>query len=64
MLLEVDRLDQPWDGINASTSEWENELGNLDEADILFHGSSHHLRSVIMIVPALETAKYKTRHER
>jgi len=41
MLLEVDGLDQPWDGINASTSEWENELGNLDEADILFHGSSH-----------------------
>ncbi len=34
MLLEVDGLDQHWDGINASTSEWENELGNLDEADV------------------------------
>ena len=34
MLLEVDGLDQHWDGINASTSAWENELGNLDEADV------------------------------
>ena len=34
MLLEVDGLDSPWDGVNVPTSEWEGNLGNLDEDDV------------------------------
>ena len=33
-LLEVDGLDQPWDGVNATTSEWEGDLGQLDDTDV------------------------------
>ena len=34
MLLEADGLDAPWDGINVPTSEWEHDLGELDEDDV------------------------------
>ncbi len=34
MLLEVDGLDAPWDGINVPTSQWEHELGELDHDDV------------------------------
>ena len=34
MLLEVDGMDAPWDGINVPTSEWENKLGELDHDDV------------------------------
>ena len=34
MLLEVDGLDQPWDGVTAPTSSWEGELGNMDTEDV------------------------------
>ena len=34
MLLEVDGLDAPWEGICA-TSEWEGELGDLEESKAL-----------------------------
>eukprot|EP00804_Cyclotella_cryptica_P005035 CCRYP_020361-RA/>CCRYP_020361-RA protein AED:0.17 eAED:0.02 QI:0/0/0/1/0/0/5/0/470 len=42
MLLEVDSLDQPWDGFTAPTSIWEGELGNLDMEDVplLYFGNS------------------------
>ncbi len=33
-LLEVDGLDQPWDGVNATTTEWESDLGQLDDTDV------------------------------
>ena len=36
MLLEIDGLDQQWDGIRNTTSEWEGELGNLAPEDIPF----------------------------
>ena len=29
-LLEIDGLDQPWDGVNAVTSEWNGEFGLLE----------------------------------
>ena len=29
-LLEIDGLDQPWDGVNAVTSEWTGEFGLLE----------------------------------
>lgn len=32
-LLEIDGLDQTWDGVNATASEWESEFGELDEED-------------------------------
>ncbi len=34
MLLEVDGLDQPWDGVTAPTSTCDGELGNLDTEDV------------------------------
>eukprot|EP00804_Cyclotella_cryptica_P000426 CCRYP_020668-RA/>CCRYP_020668-RA protein AED:0.19 eAED:0.16 QI:0/-1/0/1/-1/1/1/0/308 len=34
MLLEVDGLDQPWDGVIAPTSTWEGELGDLNTEDV------------------------------
>lgn len=34
MLLEVDGLDRHWDGINATSSEWETDLGHLDEDEV------------------------------
>lgn len=33
-LLEIDGLDQPWDGVNATTSEWTGDLGELDPTDV------------------------------
>mmetsp|Transcript_3200 Transcript_3200/g.4286 ORF Transcript_3200/g.4286 Transcript_3200/m.4286 type:complete len:130 (-) Transcript_3200:46-435(-) len=33
-LLKIDGLDQPWDGVNAVTSEWTNDLGNLEESEV------------------------------
>ena len=33
-LLEVDGLDQRWDGVNAITSEWTGDLGELDPTDV------------------------------
>lgn len=34
MLLEVDGLDAPWDGVRIPSSEWTGELGNLESADV------------------------------
>ena len=34
MLLEVDGLDEPWDGVCQPTSQWEGELGNLESDDV------------------------------
>ena len=34
MLLEVDGLDTPWDGMKIPSSEWDGELGNLDSSDL------------------------------
>ena len=34
MLLEVDRLDVPWDGSRVPTSEWEGALGEIKEEDV------------------------------
>ena len=34
MLLEVDGLDEPWDGVRQPTSQWEGELGNLESDDV------------------------------
>ena len=34
MLLEVDGLDEPWDGSKVPTSEWEGALGELEEEDV------------------------------
>jgi hypothetical protein len=34
MLLEVDGLDTPWDGLDTQTNEWEGDLGCLDIDDI------------------------------
>ena len=36
MLLEVDGLDKPWDGICIPTSQWEGDLGELEEEDVPF----------------------------
>lgn len=33
-LLEVDGLDSPWDGVNAATSQWTGELGQLELSDV------------------------------
>jgi hypothetical protein len=32
-LLEIDGLDQTWDGVSATASEWEGEFGELEEVD-------------------------------
>ncbi len=32
-LLEIDGLDQPWDGVNASTSEWTGDFGRLEVSE-------------------------------
>ena len=34
MLLEVDGLDIPWDGVKVPTSEWDGELGDLESEDV------------------------------
>jgi len=34
MLLEVDGLDEPWNGIKVPTSSWEGDLGDLEEDDV------------------------------
>mmetsp|Transcript_1982 Transcript_1982/g.2250 ORF Transcript_1982/g.2250 Transcript_1982/m.2250 type:complete len:126 (+) Transcript_1982:189-566(+) len=33
-LLKIDGLNKPFDGVNSVTSEWANELGELDEQNI------------------------------
>jgi len=32
-LLEVDGLDKAWDGVSVNASEWEGEIGGLEECD-------------------------------
>ena len=34
MLLDIDGLDDQWDGRQVNTSEWERELGDLEEGDV------------------------------
>ena len=34
MLLEIDGLDEPWDGRQINTSEWEGDLGELEPNDV------------------------------
>ena len=34
MLLEVDGLDEPWDGSRIPTSEWEGAMGELEVEDV------------------------------
>lgn len=34
MLLEIDGLDEPWDGVRVPNSAWAGELGNVDEDDL------------------------------
>jgi len=34
MLLEIDGLDQPWDGVAQPTSQWDGALGELDVDDV------------------------------
>jgi hypothetical protein len=34
MLLEVDGLDEPWNGLRVPTSQWEGHLGGLDDEDV------------------------------
>jgi hypothetical protein len=36
MLLEVDGLDEPWDGVPIPTSQWDGHLGELEEEDVPF----------------------------
>ncbi|KAL7475923.1 hypothetical protein ACHAW6_001816 [Cyclotella cf. meneghiniana] len=43
MLLEVDGLDKPWDGVFIPTSQWEGDLGELEEEDVPF--AMHRLLS-------------------
>eukprot|EP00804_Cyclotella_cryptica_P020537 CCRYP_003394-RA/>CCRYP_003394-RA protein AED:0.40 eAED:0.40 QI:0/-1/0/1/-1/1/1/0/96 len=34
MLLEVDGLDKPWDGISVPTSSWDGDMGELEHDDV------------------------------
>lgn len=34
MLLKIDGLDKPWDGVNAPHSQYEGRLGNLEFTDM------------------------------
>ena len=34
MLLEIDGLDEPWDGIKVPTSIWDGEAGDLESEDV------------------------------
>jgi hypothetical protein len=34
LLLEVDGLDHPWDGVCIPTSAWDGELGELEEEEV------------------------------
>lgn len=36
MLLEVDGLDEPWDGVRIPTSEWDGEIGDMEYDDVPF----------------------------
>eukprot|EP00804_Cyclotella_cryptica_P009479 CCRYP_017782-RA/>CCRYP_017782-RA protein AED:0.41 eAED:0.41 QI:0/0/0/1/0/0/2/0/87 len=34
MLLEVNRLNKPWDGISVPTSSWDGDMGQLEHDDV------------------------------